>query len=75
MKNNVKLTKRIMAMILTLCMMLSSMAGYVPGWSAAFAEEEAAEATEIPAEATAEKQEEAPAQEEASKQEKKGILY
>ena len=41
--NHMKWTKRIMAMTLTLCMMLSSMAGYVPGWFAAFAEEAASE--------------------------------
>ena len=54
-----KMISLILVLALALCM--------VP----VFAEEEAAEATEIPAEATAEKQEEAPAQEEAPKQEEK----
>ena len=38
MKNNMKWMKRVMAMVLTLCMMLGSMSGYVPGWFAAFAD-------------------------------------
>ena len=52
MNNNMKWMKRIMAMILTLCMMLSSMAINIPGRSAAFAEEEAAETEATSDEAT-----------------------
>lgn len=64
MKNSVKLTKRIMAMVLMLCMMQSSKAGYVPGWFAAFAEESAAEET-------SERHEKAPSGRETSKRNKK----
>ena len=54
MTNNMNWMKRITAMVLSLCMMLGSMSGYVPGWFAAFAEEGAAETTDTPAEATVE---------------------
>ncbi len=39
MNGILRMRRRITAMILTLCMMLSSVAGYIPGWFTAFAEE------------------------------------
>ena len=71
MNNNMNLTRRIMAMFLTLCMMLSSLSGYVPGWFAAFAEEAVEEAAPAPAPAPAPEPAPAPKPAEAPKQESK----
>ena len=43
MKMKFNLYRRVMAMLLTLCMFTSTLAGYVPTWFAAFAEEDAGE--------------------------------
>ena len=52
MKNNMRQIKRVMAMVLTFCMMLGSMSGYVPGWFAVLAEEGTAEPATTPTEPT-----------------------
>ncbi len=52
MKNSMRQIKRVMAMVLTFCMMLGSMSGYVPGWFAVLAEEGTAEPATNPTEPT-----------------------
>ena len=72
MKNTQSMAKRIMAMLLVLSMMLTTLGGYAPGWFRAFADEAGAEEqfedASTPVEEETSEQEEAPAesQEEAA---------
>ncbi len=67
MNHTKNMTKRIMAMVIALSMMLATLGGYVPGWYTAFAEDAAAQEQPAP-----EQQEEKPAeQQEVPEQEEK----